>query len=68
VPRTRYAPNGEGLNNETDDDAEEPEKIIDIVDEHMPVKSHLAHAVDGTVMTSRSTVMVGGLPAARQGV
>ena len=27
------------LNNETDDDAEEPEKVIDAVDDHMPVKA-----------------------------
>ena len=26
------------LNNETDDDAEEPEKVIDAVEDHMPVK------------------------------
>jgi aerobic C4-dicarboxylate transport protein len=27
------------LDNETDEDAEEPEKVIDAVDEHMPVKT-----------------------------
>jgi aerobic C4-dicarboxylate transport protein len=27
------------LNKETEDDAEEPEKVIDVVDEHMPVKA-----------------------------
>ena len=27
------------LNNETVEDAEEPEKIIDAVDEHMPAKA-----------------------------
>jgi hypothetical protein len=27
------------LNNETEDDAEEPEKVIDAVNEHMPVKA-----------------------------
>ena len=27
------------LNNETDDDAEEPEKAIDAVDDHMSVKA-----------------------------
>jgi hypothetical protein len=26
------------LNKETDEDAEEPEKVIDAVEEHMPVK------------------------------
>ena len=27
------------LNNETDEDADEPEKVIDAVEEHMPVKA-----------------------------
>jgi aerobic C4-dicarboxylate transport protein len=27
------------LNRETDDDAEEPEKVIDAVEEHMPVRA-----------------------------
>ena len=27
------------LNRETDDDADEPEKVIDSIDDHMPVKA-----------------------------
>ncbi len=27
------------LNNETDDEAEEPEKVLDAVEAHMPVKA-----------------------------